>query len=148
MIRRVLIANRGEVAVRIIRACRELGIETVLVYSDADAHSLAVSMADQAIYIGAAPAAESYLRKDKILEAATQTNCDAVHPGFGFLSENAEFASLVQAAGLIFIGPDPAADTMRLRQKALEPARQLGIPTVPNITAKIKTAVQSSFPCY
>ncbi|MBX3063479.1 MAG: acetyl-CoA carboxylase biotin carboxylase subunit [Anaerolineae bacterium] len=133
MIRRVLIANRGEVAVRIIRACRELGIETVLVYSDADAHSLAVSMADQAIYIGAAPAAESYLRKDKILEAATQTNCDAVHPGFGFLSENAEFASLVREAGLIFIGPDPdAIRTMGIKTKALELARQLGIPTVPN----------------
>src|SRR5689334_3721497 len=106
MIRRVLIANRGEIAVRIIRACRELGIESVVVYSEADADSIPVSMADQAVLIGPPAPSESYLRSDKIIEAAIKSACDAVHPGFGFLSENADFAAAVQAASLTFIGPD------------------------------------------
>src|SRR5688572_14486460 len=106
-IKKILIANRGEVAVRIIRACRELGIQTVAVYSETDAQSIAVVMADQSVLIGAAPPADSYLRGEKIIEAAITTVCDAVHPGFGFLSENAEFAAAVQSAGLIFIGPYP-----------------------------------------
>src|SRR5258708_31482115 len=110
MIRKLLIANRGEVAVRIIRACREMSIQTVVVHSEADAHSIPVYMADEAVHIGAAAPAESYLRGEKIIEAALATGCDAVHPGFGFLSENADFAAAVQGAGPTFIAPDPAAD--------------------------------------
>src|SRR5260370_20452607 len=96
---KILIANRGEVAVRIIRACRELGIKTVIVFSDADARSIPVYVADEAVPIGASPPQESYLHGDRIVEAALATACDAVHPGFGFLSENADFAAAVQSAG-------------------------------------------------
>ncbi len=132
MIHKVLIANRGEVAVRIIRACRELGLSTVQVYSEADAHSIPVYMADQAVLIGPPPPAESYLRGESIVEAALATGCDAVHPGFGFLSENADFAAAVQAAGLTFIGPDPAAiRTMGLKTEALALVRAAGVPTLP-----------------
>lgn len=131
-IQKVLIANRGEVAVRIIRACRELGIRTVAVYSEADAKSLAVRMADQAVLIGIAPPSESYLRGDKIVAAALETGCNAVHPGFGFLSENAEFAQAVQQAGLIFIGPSPdAIRAMGLKTTALALAERATVPTVP-----------------
>src|SRR5262245_53937544 len=127
-----LVANRGEVAVRIIRACRELGIKTVQVYSEADAHSIPVYLADQAILIGPPPPSESYLRGDRIVEAALSTGCDAVHPGFGFLSENADFAAAVQAAGLIFIGPDPdAIRAMGLKTEALALVRRAGVPTLP-----------------
>src|SRR5258706_9230396 len=99
MIRKLLIANRGEVAVRILRSCRELGIATVVVYSDADANARPVYMANEAVRIGAAPPSESYLRGDRIVEAALATACDAIHPGFGFLSENADFSAAVIAAG-------------------------------------------------
>ena len=105
MIRRVLIANRGEIALRVIRACRTAGIATVAVYSDADAAAPHVQAADQAVRIGPAPAAESYLAVAAILDAARQTGADAVHPGYGFLSERAHFARAVEEAGLIFIGP-------------------------------------------
>jgi acetyl-CoA carboxylase biotin carboxylase subunit len=133
MIKRVLIANRGEIAVRIMRACRELGIETVLVYSDADADSVAVEMAGHAVYIGLAAPNESYLRGDKIIAAALETGCDAVHPGFGFLSENAEFAQAARDAGLIFVGPSPdAIRAMGLKTTALETARRAGVPTLPS----------------
>ncbi len=132
MINKVLIANRGEVAVRIIHACRELGIQTALVYSEADARSIPVYMADQAVLIGPPPPSESYLRTDRIVEAALSTGCDAVHPGFGFLSENADFAAAVQAAGLTFIGPDPdAIRAMGLKTAALALVRQAGVPTLP-----------------
>jgi 3-methylcrotonyl-CoA carboxylase alpha subunit len=132
MFKRVLIANRGEVAVRIIRACRELGIQAVVVYSEADADSIAVRLADQAVLIGPPPPTESYLRSAKIVEVALSTHCDAVHPGFGFLSENADFAEAVQAAGLIFIGPDPdAIRAMGLKTTALSLSREAGVPTVP-----------------
>jgi acetyl-CoA carboxylase biotin carboxylase subunit len=132
VIRKVLIANRGEVAIRIIRACRELGLSTVQVYSEADAHSIPVYMADQAVLIGPPPPAESYLRGERIVEAALATGCDAVHPGFGFLSENADFAAAVQAAGLTFIGPDPAAiRAMGLKTEALALVHAAGVPTLP-----------------
>ncbi len=132
MIRRVLIANRGEIAVRIIRACHELGIETVVVYSESDADSIPVNMADQAILIGPPAPSESYLRADKIVEAAVKTGCDAVHPGFGFLSENADFAAAVQAAGLTFIGPDPdSIRSMGLKTTALALVQTAGVPTLP-----------------
>ena len=109
MFSKILIANRGEIAVRIIKTCRRLGIATVMVYSEADADSLAVEMADEAILIGPPPASESYLRSDKIIAAALQTKAEAIHPGFGFLSERAEFADECAAAGIVFIGPNPGA---------------------------------------
>src|ERR1700754_1892153 len=109
MFSKILIANRGEIAVRIIKTCRKLGIKTVVVYSEADADSMAVEMADETVFIGAAPAAESYLVADKIVDAVRKTGAEAVHPGFGFLSENAAFARRLQAEGIVFIGPNPKA---------------------------------------
>ncbi|MBN1537996.1 MAG: acetyl-CoA carboxylase biotin carboxylase subunit [Anaerolineales bacterium] len=109
MFRKVLVANRGEIAVRIIRACRELGIRTVAVFSDADRQSLHVRYADEAYCLGAAPSRESYLRADKIIEIAKVCHCQAIHPGYGFLAERADFALACQDAGLNFIGPRPSA---------------------------------------
>ena len=109
MFSKILIANRGEIAVRIIKTCRRLGIASVVVYSEADADSLAVSMADEAVFIGPSPAAQSYLRGDLIIAACRQTGAEAVHPGFGFLSENAGFARLCANEGIVFIGPNPGA---------------------------------------
>ena len=110
-IRRVLVANRGEIAVRVMRTCKERGIETVAVYSDVDRNMPHVLMADRAIGIGPAPARESYLVIEKILDACKQSGADAVHPGYGFLSENEDFADACEAAGIVFIGP--RADSMR-----------------------------------
>ena len=107
MIRTLLIANRGEIACRIIRTARAMGIRTVAVYSDADAKALHVRQADEAVHIGPSPAAESYLRGDRIIEAAKATGAEAIHPGYGFLSENADFAQAVIDAGLIWVGPRP-----------------------------------------
>ena len=109
MFSKILIANRGEIAVRIIKTARRMGIGTVQVYSDADAGSLAVEMADEAVHIGPSPAAQSYLLADRIIAAAKETGAEAIHPGFGFLSENAGFARALEAEGLVFIGPNPAA---------------------------------------
>ncbi|MBU4433207.1 MAG: acetyl/propionyl/methylcrotonyl-CoA carboxylase subunit alpha [Alphaproteobacteria bacterium] len=109
MFTKILIANRGEIAVRVIKTCRRLGIATVVVYSDADAGSLAVEMADETVYIGASPANQSYLVADKIIDACKQTGAQAVHPGFGFLSENAGFAQRCADEGIVFIGPNPGA---------------------------------------
>lgn len=107
-IQSVLIANRGEIAVRIIRACRELGIESVQAYSEADRDSMPVRLADRSVCIGGAKAAESYLNVNALIQAAKMSKVDAVHPGYGFLSENAEFAEAISAAGLTYIGPEPA----------------------------------------
>jgi geranyl-CoA carboxylase alpha subunit len=107
MINKLLIANRGEIAIRIIRTCQEMGIRTIVVYSDADKDSLAVEMADEAVYIGESEPSKSYLNMEAIIQAANRTNANAIHPGFGFLAENAQFAYLVNSNGFIFIGPTP-----------------------------------------
>ena len=111
MIQSLLIANRGEIACRIIRTAREMGIRTVAVYSDADANALHVREADEAVHIGPSPARESYLIGDKIIAAAKATGAEAIHPGYGFLSENAEFAQAVADAGLVWVGPKPSSIT-------------------------------------
>lgn len=131
-IEKLLIANRGEIASRIQRTCRSMGIETVAVYSDADADAAFVREADEAFRIGPAPSAESYLRADAILEAARVTGADAIHPGFGFLAENADFAQAVLDAELIFVGPSPdAIRSMGSKQRAKKIARDAGVPVIP-----------------
>jgi acetyl/propionyl-CoA carboxylase alpha subunit len=130
--RRILIANRGEIAVRIARACRELGVESVAVYSDADVMAPHVSAADQAVRIGPAPAGESYLSAPSIIEAARRTACEALHPGYGFLSESASFAHAVQDAGLVWIGPPPETqEVLGNKLAARRAARQAGVPIIP-----------------
>jgi acetyl-CoA carboxylase, biotin carboxylase subunit len=132
MFKRILIANRGEIAVRIIRACRELGIESVAVFSDADRASLHVREADFAVNIGAPPAAESYLKTERIMDAASRTSAEAVHPGYGFFSENPDFARAVEAAGLIFIGPPVSAiEQMGDKVAARRLMMEAGVPVVP-----------------
>ena len=134
MFKKILIANRGEIAIRIMRACKELGIRTVAVYSDADKHALHVQQADEAIHIGAASPKESYLHADVLLRAALDSKADAIHPGYGFLSENASFAAAVDSAKLTFIGP--SADSIRaMGDKAQSKIRmkKAGVPTVPGV---------------
>lgn len=131
-IRKILVANRGEIAVRVMRTCREMGIASVAVYSDADATALHVRMADEAVHIGAAPSAESYLLADRILEAALSTGADAVHPGYGFLSENHRFARACAAKGIIFIGPTPEAiEAMGDKTAARALMEEAGVPMAP-----------------
>jgi len=132
MLKKVLIANRGEIACRVIRACRKLGIATVAVYSDADASAPHVGMADESVHIGPSRSAQSYLDTEKILAAARATGADAVHPGYGFLSENAAFAAAVQAQGLTWVGPAPdSIRDMGDKQNARELAIRAGVPVVP-----------------
>ena len=140
MIKKLLIANRGEIAVRIIRACRELGIKTVAVHSTDDADSMHVKIADEAVCIGPAQSKYSYLNIPSILTAAQITGVDAIHPGFGFLSENAEFAELVDEHGFIFVGP--TSEHIRVmgdKIKAKDTAVKLGIPVVPGSQGEVKT---------
>ena len=129
---KVLVANRGEIAVRVLRACRELGLETVAVFSEVDRKALHVRFADQAYHIGPAPASESYLRMEKLIEAAKKSGAQAIHPGYGFLSENAEFAQLCADEGITFIGPSPAA-IRKMGDKGIARAtmQAAGVPVVP-----------------
>lgn len=132
MIRKVLIANRGEIAVRIIRACREMGIESVAVYSEADRESLHTQLADEAVCIGPPSSAESYLSMERILSAAITSGADAIHPGFGFLSENSRFAELCEQCGLIFIGPKAEViQKMGHKSQARNTMIEVGVPVIP-----------------
>ena len=154
MIQKVLIANRGEIALRIVRACRELGIKTLAVYSEADVQSLHVQLADEAICIGAPPSSESYLRIEKILAAAKETGADAIHPGYGFLSENGNFAKAVKKAGLTFVGPSSESmDLMGSKLAAKTAVAKFGVPLVPgtsepisDIAAAKKIATEIGYP--
>ncbi|WP_332654392.1 acetyl/propionyl/methylcrotonyl-CoA carboxylase subunit alpha [Brevundimonas sp.] len=144
MFSKILIANRGEIAVRIIKTCRRMGIKTVQVYSEADAGSLAVEMADEAVLIGPAPAAQSYLLADKIVEAVRQTGAEAVHPGFGFLSENAGFARRLRDEGIAFIGPNPEAiEAMGDKISSKKLAAEAGVSTVPGHMGLIETTEEA-----
>ena len=132
MIKKILIANRGEIAVRIIRACREMGIRTVAIYSEADKNALHKTLADEAICIGPAPSIKSYLNQKAILEAACLTGSDSIHPGYGFLSENAEFAKICEEMGIKFIGPNyKLIDLLGNKSKAKETMKNAGLPVVP-----------------
>src|SRR6187402_552975 len=135
MFEKILIANRGEIACRVIRACREMNIPTVAVYSDADREALHVRMADEAFHIGPAPSSESYLRGDKVIAVAKKAGADAIHPGYGFLSENANFVREVTSAGMTFIGPLPEAmEAMGGKISARRIAIEAGVPVVPGTT--------------
>ena len=138
MLKKLLIANRGEIAVRVIRAARDLGIRTVAVHSDADAEALHVLIADEAVNIGPPAAKKSYLNVEAILKAAADTGCDAVHPGYGFLAENAAFSDAVTAAGMVFVGP--SGDAIRLmgdKVAARSAAAAAGVPVVPGSTGRV-----------
>jgi len=144
MFRKILIANRGEIAVRIIRACRDLGISPVAVYSEADAASVHVGLCDQAVCIGPAPSIESYLRIPAIIDAARKTTSEAIHPGYGFLAENADFARAVAAAGLTFIGPDPEAmEVMGSKTSARSAAVAAGVPIVPGTVTGLQSLAEA-----
>ena len=130
--KRIFIANRGEIAVRIIRACRESHITAVIGYSEADRSSLAVRLADEAILLGPSPSPESYLNIPRIIECIKQTKCDAVHPGYGFLSERAAFAKACEDAGIIFVGPSSQIiDLMGDKTRARQVVTKAGMPVVP-----------------
>ena len=146
MFRKVLIANRGEIAVRVMRTLREMGIASVAVYSDADRTSLHVRMADEAEYVGPSPSAESYLRIDRILDAARKHGAEAIHPGYGFLSENADFAAACEDAGLVFIGPSVAAiRAMGSKTAARQVAIAGGAPVVPGTDHPVTVAEAAEF---
>ena len=155
MFKRILIANRGEIAVRIARACRELDIETVAVYSEADRESLHVKYADYAYLIGPAPSTQSYLAIDRIIDVCKKSRAEAVHPGYGFLAENAAFAQRCKEAGVVFIGPSPQViDQMGDKVKARQIMKAAGVPVVPGsdgiLTSEdevLKTIESIGYPC-
>jgi len=145
MFHKVLIANRGEIAIRIIRTCRELGIRAVAIYSEADAESLHVQMADEAVCVGPASSNQSYLKIDSIVAAAKQVNAEAIHPGYGFLAESSQFARAVTAAGLTFIGPTPEAmEIMGSKTSARRAAVEAGVPIVPGTVEPLLSFEQAS----
>ncbi|MCF8496248.1 MAG: acetyl-CoA carboxylase biotin carboxylase subunit [Alphaproteobacteria bacterium] len=153
-IKKILIANRGEIALRVIRACREMGIQTVAVHSTADANSMAVRLADESVCIGPPSARESYLNIPSILSAAALTGADAIHPGYGFLSENAQFARMVEEHGFTFIGPTPEhIEMMGDKVTAKQTVKKLGLPVIPGSEGGVssaeeglKIAVEMGFP--
>jgi len=145
MFKKILIANRGEIACRVIRACREMGITTVAVYSDADKEALHVRMADEAYHIGPPPSADSYLRAERIVDAAKRSGAQAIHPGYGFLSENAEFVRRVTEAGITFIGPPPEAmEAMGGKISARRIAVEAGVPVVPGTNDPIASVEEAA----
>ena len=154
MIKKILIANRGEIAVRIIRACREMGIETVAVYSEADKEALHTKLADEAVCIGPAPSKDSYLSMDRIISATIITGADAIHPGFGFLSENSKFAKLCEDCGITFIGPDSdVISRLGNKQEARNTMTAAGVPVIPgskeaiyDVETGAKTAAEIGYP--
>ncbi len=136
----LLIANRGEIAARVIRTARAMGLRTVAVYSEADADALHVALADDAVLLGPARARDSYLNIDRILEAAAKTGAEAIHPGYGFLSENAEFARRCAAAGIVFVGPTAEMmEAMGSKSGSKALMEKAGVPLVPAITARRRT---------
>ncbi|EEK77406.1 MULTISPECIES: acetyl-CoA carboxylase biotin carboxylase subunit [Bacillus] len=144
MIKKVLIANRGEIAVRIIRACKEMDIETVAIYSEADKESLHVQIADEAYCVGPTVSKESYLNLTNIISVAKLTGCDAIHPGYGFLAENADFAELCRECNLIFIGPSPEAiSKMGTKDVARDTMKEAGVPIVPGSQGIIKNTEEA-----
>jgi acetyl-CoA carboxylase biotin carboxylase subunit len=144
MFKKLLIANRGEIAVRVARACREMGVSPVAVYSDADRASLHVRVADQAIHIGASPSNESYLVIDKIIAAAKKSGAEAIHPGYGFLSENAEFAEAVERSGLVLVGPPSSAmKLMGSKTSARKIAQAAGAPVVPGTLSPLSSVEEA-----
>lgn len=144
MINKILIANRGEIAIRIIRACKELGIKTCAIYSEADKNALHVGLADEAVCVGAASSKSSYLNIKNIIEAACLTNADAIHPGFGFLSENSKFAKICEEINIIFIGPSyKIIELMGNKSKARETAKEAGVPIVPGSDGNVDTLKQA-----
>jgi acetyl-CoA carboxylase biotin carboxylase subunit len=144
MFEKILIANRGEIALRIIRACKEMGIKTVAVYSEADADSLHVRFADEEVCIGPPPSNQSYLEVKRIISAAEVTNCDAIHPGYGFLAENADFAEICESCDIVFIGPSPAS--MRMmgdKATAKRMMRDAGVPVVPGSEGIVESLAEA-----
>src|SRR3979411_279865 len=140
MFSKVLIANRGEIAVRIVRACEELGIATVAVYSEIDRDALHVKRADEAFLLGPGPASESYLAVDKLLDVIERSGAEAVHPGYGFLAENAAFAATLEKRGITFIGPPSSAiEAMGSKTRARELMAKAGVPIVPGTTEPVAT---------
>ena len=145
MFRKILIANRGEIAVRIIRACRELGIRTVAVYSTADRSSLHAQIADEAVCIGPADSSKSYLNIEAIISACEITGADAVHPGFGFLSENSKFARICEKCGITFIGPSPESiDMLGDKANAKKTMEEAGVPVIPGSKGEIRSLEEAA----
>ena len=144
MFRKILVANRGEIAVRILRACRELGIATVAIYSEADRDAPHVHMADEAYCVGPAPAGQSYLNVAAIIEVAGKAGVDAVHPGYGFLAENAHFAAVCRSWGLTFIGPGPEAiEQMGLKSLARRRMAAAGVPVIPGTEEAVRDEAEA-----